>query len=253
MVIYRIGGLLARTWHHRGHLVSLYLAFLIIAAAILPGRSGAQSFVSLSSGMAAPAGSFTLQEYPEGGFALTGASFSIRGAWFFNRSLGIGGMAGLFANPVEAGKLADEKMAEDPFLLSLVIRTDPYRIFFAAPGFFYRLPISPRFSSLFSVKAGAAYSISPYQLHKPEYYVFGDQWFEITSSRTWSWMAGLGGGISYHLSDCLTVAAEAGLDYIPVEWRFLMLDGSYRYQAHDVFMITIELGIKLMIGAGNEE
>ena len=122
--------------------------FLIMLFSLLfTGISVAQEkkhFIGLVAGASFPVGTYGSKELPDGSFTQPGFNISAEGAWFFSESFGIGGHLGYNVHPIDVGSLGAEKVENDPFLLDLAIRSDPFRLVSGNIGFYYDRPLSAK-------------------------------------------------------------------------------------------------------------
>jgi len=201
------------------------------------------SFISLQAGTSIPTGKFHDKALPEGGFATTGFSGSVEGAWFFKTWIGAGANAGFYMHPVDSDALSVEKLAADPFMMSLVIRSEPYTSLGMYAGLFFRLPVREKLSVTFKALGGMLYARTPYQLNKAEYFQLGKSWYEKTPAGDYefSWLGGA--GLQYDLNDCLGLTLNSEFTYNQCEFDFVIPGGSIRTDQVVVSFVNISGGI----------
>jgi hypothetical protein len=206
------------------------------------------SFFSLNTGPSFPVGGYHSKELPDGGFALTGLNTTLEGAWFFLPWLGAGASASVALHPVDAGPLGDEKLKANPFFTSLVIRSDPYRMFSLNAGAFFQFPLVQRLSATAKVTGGIIYAQTPYQLYKAEYYLIGKNWYEVTSAGDYeaTFLAGI--GIRYDLNDCIGFSLQSDFTYNNMDFEFLLSDETIRTDQKVMSAINVTGGILFKIG-----
>lgn len=202
------------------------------------------SFVGLNAGFSIPFGNFRSTDLEDGSFALTGMNVNAEGAWFFNPKLGVGASAGFNLNPVYVSVLGWEKVQNDPFLQDLTIRSDPYLTVTAMAGLYTKLPVWRKFFFRGKVLGGLLYGQTPYQLYKPEYFIQGPDYFEITSAQDWkfSWQAGA--GIQYDISPYVAVILEAVIMYDQLSFDFNTANG-IRTDVHTISLVNTTLGFQI--------
>ncbi len=202
------------------------------------------SFVGLRAGLSFPFGKYAATTLGDGSFTQVGMNVSVDGAWFFKQKFGIGGSVGLHLNPVDAAALATARLNKDPFLNSLVIRSEPWQIITAMVGPWFQLPVSPRFSFSAKLLGGLMYGKTPYQLYKPEYYLLPDNWAEITSAKDYkfSWQTGV--GLVYNLSSCISLVFDADLFYDQLSFGFYSSTG-YFTRNKTIAIVNTTLGFRI--------
>jgi opacity protein-like surface antigen len=218
------------------------LAGLALPALSQPGNS----FVGFNAGMAFPYGKFRSESLDGGSFAMNGFSFYGEGAWFFHPRFGIGASAGFNLNPVDVSALGWEKVQNDPFLQDVTIRSDPYLTITAMGGAYTKLPLWKKFSFSGKILVGLLYGETPYQLYKPEYFIFGPPYYEITSAKDWkfSWQAGA--GIQYDVSPYVGLVLEGVILYDQLSFDFQTANG-IRTDIHTIALINTTLGLRIRL------
>jgi hypothetical protein len=224
----------------------LISAFLIPMTIAISAQQK-QSFIGLQAGPSFPVGKFSAKKLPDGGFAQTGFSTSLEGAWFFIPWLGIGASAGMHFHPVDVGTLGYEKVVTDPFMNDVYIRSDPYRSYTLYTGIFFRIPLVQRLSLTAKALGGAMFTQSPYQLYKAEYEMIGEKWFEITSAGDFEGSFLAGAGLKYELKNCIGFSLSSEFTYNTMDFDFELSDGSIRTDKKVVGFVNIVLGIFLKI------
>jgi hypothetical protein len=210
------------------------------------GTSFAQkkpSFIAIRGGASLPFGKYHEKSLDGGSFTLTGFNVSAEGAWFFNPKFGVGANAGINFHPVDVGVLGWEKVLADPFLEDLYIRSDPYKIITAMAGFYTQLPIKGKFFFTGKVLGGLFWGQTPYQLYKPDYFMVGPPYFEITSATDWkfSWSAGL--GFRYNITPCFGLVLDSEIFYDQLNFDFQTYT-SIRTDERIISFINTTLGIR---------
>lgn len=199
-------------------------------------------FIGLRGGLSIPTGQYNEQSLQDGCFAQTGFNIGIEGAWYFKPYLGLGGQFGFNLNPVDVGSLGYEKVIDDPVLLDLYIRSDPYRIITSTIGLYFRWNLSNRLSFHSKLLGGMMWAQTPYQLYKPEYFIYGPSFFEITSSRDNNLMGLIGAGIQFDISPCIAIRAEGEFQYSEMVFGFKTSTGTrYDHRTISFFNTIIAL------------
>lgn len=223
----------------------LQLLFLLFWIASLSFSQETRSYVGLTTGISFPVGKFASKTLDGGSFALPGWRVNLDGTWQFYKDFGIGLQVDYYSIPLDVRALGYERVLADAFLLDVTIRSDPYRFLATAAFFQYSLPVIQNLSFIPKAGGGIIYGFSPYQLHKAEYYLVGEKWFEITSTRDWGGYFTAGGSLNYQVNDCIGVVLKADYGYGTVRYRFLTGSGDIREDVHHFMVVDTQLGFRI--------
>ncbi len=202
------------------------------------------SFISLKTAASFPVGKYGAGNLDYGCFTTTGVGFAVEGAWFFLPWLGAGGQFNIAFHPVDVALLGWERVQNDPFLDDVTIRSDAYRAMTGAIGLYGRWDFWRKFSLNGKILGGMMYAQSPYQLHKPTYFLVEPRWFEITSSRDYNAAFIGGAGIQYDVSRCIGLKLDADYTFSSVVFSFSTGSG-VRYEYRDISFINLAFGVVL--------
>lgn len=206
------------------------------------------SFIGIKGGLSIPVGEYASTNLDNGCFTQLGFNVNAEGAWFFKNYLGIGGQFGFNLHPVNVGVLGWEKVQDDPFLQDLIIRSEPYQIITANIGFYSKWNFWKLMSLHGKLLGGMMWAKTPYQLYKPEYFLVGPEYFEITSSRDWNLM-GLGGiGLQFDLSPCIALRLEGEYQFSKMIFGFTTASG-IRYEYRNISFVNTTLGLIILLGS----
>lgn len=197
-------------------------------------------YIGLKGGLSIPIGQYSAKNLQNGCFTQTGFNAGVEGAWYFKHNLGVGGQFGFNLHPVDVGVLGYEKVIIDPFLLNLFIRSDPYQIITGTIGLFYRRNFFKQWSFHSKLLGGMMWAKTPYQLYKPEYFMLGPGYFEVTSSKDNNLMGIFGAGIQVDISPCIAVRAEGEFQYSQMIFGFKTSSGT-RYDYRTISFINTSL------------
>jgi len=216
----------------------ILLVCMIFSAVIIAQEK--PSFIGLSLGPSFPTAGFHSKELPEGGFALTGLDITLEGAWFFKPWIGAGGSACMNLHPVDAGALGSAKLAGNPYMTSLIIRSDPWLSLSLNAGLYFRFPLTEKISFTAKATGGVIYGRTPYQLYKAEYYMIGKNWYEVTSAGDYEASFLAGGGLRYDLNDHIGFSLQGDFTYNVMDFNFITSDGTVR--TDEIVMSFVNLG-----------
>lgn len=178
------------------------------------------SFISIRSGYSYPVGKYASYDLIGGSFAIIGLNASVEGGWYFKPYLGIGGQAGINLHPLNLQELVVAKIDADPFLIDLRIRSEEFQIITNATGFYGKWPFLKRFQVSGKILSGIMWAKTPYQLYKPEYFLVGPEYYEITSSKDYSFLMIGGAGIQYSATPYLDLKIEGEVHYSNMTFAF---------------------------------
>lgn len=225
----------------------IFISIVFLFVAIITTAQQKPSFVSLQVGTSFPVAKFHGKEFPDGGFALAGLCTSIEGAWFFRSWLGVGASAGVNMHPVDVGDLGYETVQENPFITDLIIRSDPYLALSLYTGLFFQFPLVQKLSVTAKALGGIIYTQTPYQLYKAEYYLIGENWYEITSAGDYEGSFLAGAGLRYDLNDCLGFSLQGDFTYNVMDFNFIQSDGSVRTDEKVVSFVNLSAGLVIKL------
>jgi len=224
----------------------LILGFLIILVGNSAYTQNISSYVGLRGGLSIPIGQYKAKNLQNGCFTLPGFTVGVEGAWYFKHYLGIGGQFGFNLHPVDVSSLEYEKVINDPFLSDLTIRSDPYQIITAAVGLFSRWNFWKRLSLHGKLLGGMMWAKTPYQLYKPEYFMVGPKYFEITSSKDRNLAGIIGAGIQVDVSSCIAFRAEGEFQFSKMVFGFNTASGP-RYEHRTISYINTTLALIIIL------
>jgi len=225
----------------------ILLIFFLISISFVLTAQQKTSYIGLLAGPSFPVGKFHGKELPDGGFAQSGFSASLEGAWFFKSWLGAGASAGMHLHPVDVGDLGYEKLLADPFLNDVYIRSDPYRSYTLYSGLFFHFPLVKKLFITAKAMGGIIYAQTPYQLYKADYELIGEKWFEITSAGDFEGSFLAGAGLQYELNDCIGLALNSEFTYNVMDFDFALPDGSIRTDKKVLAFVNLCAGIFIKI------
>jgi hypothetical protein len=223
----------------------LILSILIVTCVSAQEKS---SFIGIQLGPSFPVGGFHTKQLPEGGFALTGLNTELEGAWFFRSWVGVGASFCMNLHPVDAGTLGNEKLKENEFLTSLIIRSNPYLSLALYPGLYFKFPVAPKFYITAKAAGGLMYAQTPYQLYKAEYYMIGKNWYEVTSAGDYEWSFLAGAGLRYDLNDLIGFTLQGDFTYNVMDFTFISSGGTERTDEKVLSFVNLTGGIVFKIG-----
>lgn len=163
----------------------LSLTILILTTVILYPQSN-KIYIDITAGATLPIGKYAAKNLATGSFTELGGNASIDISWMLKKPFGINATFSGIMNPVDVSTLGWAKVIADPFLSDVNIRSDPYLHFTVMLGPMYERHIYKNLSFQLGINAGVMKSNTPYQLYKPQYFMAGPQYYEITSAGAYS-------------------------------------------------------------------
>ena len=225
--------------------ILLFILLIIISECLFSQEK--PSYIALKTGVSFPVGKFSGTSLPDGGFAQTGLSESIEGAWFFIPHFGLVASGGIYIHPVNVRSLGYAKVKSDPFLLDLTIRSDPYKTYLAMIGLVVNFPVIRNLSVAGKAMGGMAFTATPYQLYKPTYYMVESKWYEITSAGDYEGSFLIGAGFNYRLKNCLALSLESDFTYNAMEFDFQTSQGT-RTDYKKILFVNLNVGVEVVLG-----
>ena len=200
----------------------LLLIMLIPAGGFSQERN---SFISVRAGYSYPIGRFSSNDLDNGSFANIGINAGVEGGWYFTPHIGIGGKAAINLHPLDLQELAKAKIAADPFLSDLRIRSEEFQSIVNATGFYLKWPVLKKFQVNAKILSGIMYAKTPYQIYKPQYFIAGPEYYEITSSTDYSYLFNGGAGLEYSLLSYMSLKIEGEYHYSKLTFRYNTASG----------------------------
>lgn len=180
-----------------------YLVILTVILFSLSGYSQQKNInLTIQAGVSIPAFDFAAKNLDNGSFALTGFTGSMVADAFVYKNWGAFIQSGLNLSPIDVGDLGYEKKQQDPFLLDVYVRSDPFKVIDLIGGPEYKFKLYDNLNLLAKAGAGVFFSSTPYQLFKTEYFQMGPPYFEVTSSKDVSFAYGAGASLIYGVAPC---------------------------------------------------
>ena len=93
---------------------------------------------------------------------------------------------------------------------------------------------------------GVMWAKTPYQLYKPEYFLVGPDYFEITSSKDRSPMILVGAGIQVEVSPCIAFRVEGEYQYSKLVFGFNSATGP-RYEYRTISFVNTTLALIIIL------
>lgn len=223
-----------------------FFTLLIISLSVSVYSQKLNSFLTLQAGMSVPLFDFASTNLDKGSFALSGFSGSGEFEVKLSNHLGAFLQSGVQLNPIDVGTLGYEKIQADPFLQDVYIRSDPFKYIhlLAGPEYYYQLTNSLILSG--QIGAGVMASFTPYQLYKPEYFMTGPPFFEITTARDVSFAYGAGLHLTYKIKSCYSIGVYTQFIGSQAAYEFwtgsrTRIDKRYISTWNSLFTFTIQL------------
>ncbi|MDP3463316.1 MAG: hypothetical protein Q8S18_11035 [Bacteroidales bacterium] len=201
---------------------------------------------NLQSGLTVPLLDYGADNLEKGCFTMPGIVVSPGFGYQLNHQFEIELQSGIYFHPVDVSSLGASKVANDPFLEDLFIRSESYRLIRVAGGGNYSVYDGRYFEVAFSALAGILWSKTPYQLYKPKYFLTGPPYYEITSARDMSFVYAVGLQTAWRLNNCLILTLGADFMQANASYRFSTGSG-IRTDNRMISTLNISAGIKLAV------
>jgi len=219
----------------------LMIAVMLAGTTLLYGQPK-HLLLTLQSGVSVPLFDLGGTELGNGCFALPGFTGSMDAQLLIKEKWYAVIQGGIQLNPIDVGLLGYEKMQADPFLQSMYIRSDPFRVIHLLAGPGYYRQIGKHFRLEGQLTAGVFFSSTPYQLHKTEYFLTGPPFYEITASRDVSFAFGGGLRLVYDITPCYQVGISSQYLQSRASYNFSTGSGT-RTDVRNISLWNTSLGL----------
>ncbi|MBU2557408.1 MAG: hypothetical protein KJ578_06485 [Bacteroidetes bacterium] len=183
---------------------------LVLGFLISPGILTAQKLtLRLQPALSIPLGDFAAKNLDKGSFATAGFSGGGSLQWHLNTTWSINLQAAATWHAIDIGELGYKKVQQDPFLEDVYIRSEAFKNRMLLAGPVYTILLRDKISINNSVAAGLMQSATPYQLYKPQYFMTGPNYYEITSARDYNFVWGVSTALMYHFNTCYQLGFSA--------------------------------------------
>lgn len=140
--------------------------------------------IRINTGPALALGQLASQHFDTGGYALSGNSSAAEGIWYFLPALGVGVTASATSFPFADGAYSHDKVDSDPFMETLYLKSDAYRVRTLTLGAYYRKHISGKFWATGKISGGLLWARTPDHLFSASYFTVPNKAYKITPSRS---------------------------------------------------------------------
>jgi hypothetical protein len=225
----------------------LQLAMIIwLVVVSIPAVSQSKFSFNLQSGLSIPLLDYAADNLDNGCFTMPGIVVSPGFGYQLNHRFEIELQSGIYFHPVDVSSLGASKVASDPFLEDLFIRSESYRLIRVAGGGNYLIHDGRHLRVTLSALAGILWSRTPYQLYKPKYFITGPSYYEITSANDMSFVYAVGLQTAYKLNDCLMLTLGAECMNTNASFQF-STSGGIRTDKRIISTLNISGGIKVAV------
>lgn len=223
----------------------LFLALLIASGSTLFAQTNKFDF-DISSGVSLPLGKYGSHDLNEGSFTSLGGNILLKLNWLAMEPFGISASVQGIMNPVDVASLGWARVAADPFMSDVSIRSDPYIAISALGGIFYKTDIKEKFKLQTGINAGMTQVHSPYQLHKPKYFLFGPEYFEITTASDYAFTYQLSLDFEYEFREDWSLILHSSFNHAVAEFTYWTAN-EIRIDRKPISYVLANFGIRLKI------
>ncbi len=206
---------------------------------------------SMQSGLSVPLFDFAATNLQKGSFTLPGFTGSAEAKAVLKNKWSGFIQSGIQLNPLAVGLLGYEKVAADPSLEDLYIRSDPFKVIHLLAGPGYQTRICNLFLLEGQVGAGVFFSSTPYQLYKSKFVLPGPDHFEITPSKDVGFAYSAGIRFSYEVTPCYQIGISSQLMHSEAAFGFTTgLGRRVDYRNITLWNTSLSLTLKLFTTSG---
>ncbi len=221
------------------------LCFLLISEVLYPQKP--LPLLHLGVGTSVPVLAYAAPSLEKGCFTTTGFAANVAVSTTLVGSWGLMATGGFYLHPVDVGYLGYEKVQSDPFLMDVTIRSEPYRLMSLMAGPMYRKHVGNGLNLQLAAMMGLFSSRTPHQIYKPQYFLVGPEFFEITSSLDRSFAWGAFASMSYAITPCYFIALETSFLQSNAAFQFYTGSGNLRTDHRTLSMLNIALALQLKL------
>lgn len=218
--------------------------FLLISISVYSQNN--KFSVDVSSGLSLPIGKYSGQVLNEGSFTKPGGNVLLNINWLAKPPFGVRISIGGSMHPVDVASLGWVKVASDPFLSDISIRSDPYLPLTAMGGVFYEKAIFQKVKFQGGVNAGMMNIQTPYQLNKPKYYLFGPEYFEITAAKDYTFVFQFALDFEYEIREGWSLIVHSSYNHANAEFTFWTAN-DIRVDRRPISYILANFGFRLKL------
>ncbi len=223
----------------------LSLTILLLTTVILYPQSD-NIYIDITSGASLPISKYAAKNLATGSFTELGGNVTIDVSWMLKKPFGVNATISGVMNPVDVSTLGWEKVIADPFLSDVSIRSDPYLLFAVMLGPTYEKHIYKNLSFQAGINAGVMRSSTPYQLYKPQYFLLGPEYYEITSAGAYSFTLRAFIDLELRIRDSWSLIVQSAYTNSSPEYTFWTATG-IRKEKKLISFINANFGIRLKL------
>lgn len=222
------------------------LFFIFLSISISAFTQTDKFYFDISSGFSLPIGKYSSQDLTEGSFTKPGGSVLINLNWLAKPPFGLRILISGIMNPIDVASLGWVRVAADPSMIDVSIRSDAYLALTAMGGVFYEKKIRRKLNVQLGINAGVMDARTPYQLHKPTYSLFGPEYFEITSASDYAFAYQFSLDFEYEIRNDWSLILHSSFNNAVAEYTFWTGNG-IRIDRKPITYILTNLGFRLKI------
>ena len=223
-----------------------YLLFFFLIPVIFAFPQINNVSIDISSGLSLPIGKYGGQNLTDGSFTKPGGDVLINFNWLIKAPFGLRASISGSMHPVDVKTLGWYKVGADPFLEDLSIRSDPYLALTAMGGIFYEKELFRKFKIQGGVNAGIMDVKTPYQLHKPKYYLVGPEYYEITAAQDYAFVYQLSLNYEFEIRDGWSLIMHSSFNNAIAEFTFWTAN-EIRIDKKPISYLLVNLGFRLKL------
>ncbi len=223
----------------------LLLSFILLLS-ISAFTQSDKFYLDISSGLALPIGKYSSQDLIEGSFTEPGGNLLINFNWLAKPPFGLRVLMSGVMNPVDVASLGWVRVASDPFLSDVSIRSDPFIVLSAMGGVFYEKELIRKLNIQAGINAGVMEIRSPYQLHKPKYFLFGPEYFEITTASDYAFAYQFSLDFEYEFREGWSLIFHSSYNHAVAEFTFWTAN-EIRVDRKPITYLLANFGFRLKI------
>jgi len=199
---------------------STLLILLLALSALMAKAQHASYCVGTQAGLAVPLGQFSSKDYSNGGYALSGTSYGLEGAWFWNGKWGIGVDVSASSFAFSATDYVSAYKASEPAFTDVQMLSGPYIVRTYLGGAYYKVGICPEVGITFKAMAGLTRAWTPDQLFGVNSSEVGKLYFWKTRAYSAKMAVLCGANIEYKLFERVSLLLQTDFSYSEMAFVF---------------------------------
>lgn len=212
---------------------------MVLSCCTYAQQPGNPFFAGLSLGPSFPVGKYYLNDPDQGSYANPGVALSAQAGWNVNDHWGITVHFGEYLHPIDQEGVVYDKMAADPFIENLLLKSGPFEVRTYTLGLYYRTALYKTLYISGKAMGGMLWARTPDQLYGASYFGGINYSYTITSAKDLAPSLFTGISLEYEVCYRVRMALESEFVYGNADFTFYTSTSSYESIHHITFINTV--------------